>query len=170
MSLSLKQLLSHAKARPIILLPVALLVVAVIMVLGGCSSGPSSSEIERVAQEKVEQYLTRCGDSYIAATVESNGQLLVHQWIPAKVNVNAEELTRTDESVGIEWKGMVQVGSAKRMSEGVFQPALDIHTPQGWLVKKDGKWELFRFADNTLPGLQLTGDELKKVECSALPN
>jgi len=144
--------------------------VLAIVVLGGCSSELSSSEIERAAQEKVEQYLTRCGDSYIAATVESDGQLRVHQWIPAKINVNAEELTRTDKSVGIEWKGMVQAGSAKRMSPGVFQPALDIHTPQGWLVKKDGKWELFRFANNTQLGLQLTGDELKKVQCSALPN
>jgi len=148
--------------------------VTAIMLLGGCSSGPSSSEIERAAQEKVEQYLTRCGDSYIAATVESDGQLHVHQWIPAKINVNAEELTSTDKSVGIEWKGTVQVGSAKliRMSsekhETVAQPVLDIHTPQGWLVKKDSRWELFRFPNNTQLGLQLTGDELKKVPCSAL--
>ena len=148
--------------------------VAAIVVLGGCSFGPSSSEIEQAAQEKVEQYLTRCSDSYIAATVESDGQLRVHQWIPAKINVNVEELTGTDKSVGIEWKGTVQVGSAKliRVSyekhETVAQPALDIHTPQGWLVKKDGKWELLRFANNTLLGLQLTGDELKKVPCSAL--
>lgn len=61
--------------------------VLAIVVLGGCSSGPSSSEIERAAQEKVEQYLTRCSDSYIAATLESDGQLRVHQWIPAKINV-----------------------------------------------------------------------------------
>jgi hypothetical protein len=147
--------------------------VLVIMVLGGCSSGPSSSEIERVAQEKVEQYITRCGDSYIAATVESDGQLRVHQWVPAKININAEELTQTDKSVGIEWKGMVQAGLAVLDKDPdnrtVAIPVLEIHSPQGWLVKKDGEWELFRFANNTLPGLQLTGDELKKVECSALP-
>ena len=147
--------------------------VLVVMVLGGCSSGPSSSEIDRVAQEKVEQYLTRCDDSYIAATVESDGQLSVHQWVPAKITVNAEELTRTDKSVGIEWKGTVQVGSGKRSygkNGTVVQPVLEIHTPQGWLVKKDGKWELFRFANNTQLGLQLTGDELQKVQCSALPD
>lgn len=51
--------------------------VVAIMVLGGCSSGPSSSEIERAAQEKAEQYLTRCGDSYIAATVDSPKQYQV---------------------------------------------------------------------------------------------
>lgn len=142
--------------------------VLVNLALAGCSSGPSSSEIERVAREKVEEYLTPCGDSYVAATVESNGQLSVHQWVPARINLNAGELTATDKSVGIEWQGMVQVGLAMRMSDGVYLPALDIHTPQGWLVKKHGKWELFRFPNNTLPGLQLTGDELKKVDCSAL--
>ena len=142
--------------------------VLVILALAGCSSGPSSSEIERVAREKVEQYLTPCGDSYVAAAVESNGQLRVYQWTPAKINLSAERLNTTDKSVGIEWHGMVQVGSAMRMSDGGFRPALDIHTPQGWLVKQNGNWELFRFQNNTLPGLQLTGDELKKVDCSAL--
>lgn len=148
--------------------------VAAIMFLGGCSSGPSSSEIERAAQEKAEQYLTRCGDSYIAATVKSDGQLRIHQWIPAEINVNAEELTATDKSVGIEWKGTVQVGSAElvRVSAEkhatIAQPVWT-HPAQGWLVKKDGKWELFRFANNTPElGLQLTGDKLKKVPCSAL--
>lgn len=146
--------------------------VLTIMLLGGCSSGPSSSEIERTAQEKVEQYLTPCGDSYIAATVELNGQLRVHQWIPAKININADDLTTADKAAGIEWKGRVQVGSAvltkDQDNRTVAVPVLDIHSPQGWLVKKDGKWELFRFANNALLGLQLTGDELKKVQCSAL--
>ena len=151
----------------------ALTGVLVIVVLGGCSSGPSSSEVERVAQEKVEQYLTRCGDSYIGAKVEADGQLQIHQWGPAEVNINAEELTEGDKADGIEWKGTVQVGSAvlrKEHDRTVVIPALEIHCPQGWLVKEDGKWELFRFANNkTLRGVQLTGGELKKVECSALP-
>ena len=39
-----------------------------------------------------------------------------------------------------------------------------------WPTSPDGKWELFKFANNTLLGLELTADELKRVECATLPN
>src|SRR6476646_2910821 len=62
--------------------------VLAIMLLAGCSStsrGLLMSETERAAQERVEQYLTRCGDSYVAGIVRWDGRLYPHQWKPAKI-------------------------------------------------------------------------------------
>lgn len=151
-----------------------MLVSALAIMLLACSCGPFQSEIDKAAQERVEQHLTRCGDSYVAGSVGPDGQLFLHQWRPAKININPEKLTEVDKQNGIEWKGSVQVGSAMRSGSGEnwaadFQPALEIHTPQGSLVKKSGKWELFTFGGSTQVGLVLTGQSLKKVECSVLP-